>query len=224
MRTASLLALVVATLACGSEPPPSCGAIGRSAPCACPGGAQGAQECGPQGVWGVCVCPDGGAAEAGADAGQDAPGLEAAVDAPVEAGIDAAADASPAADADGGDAVADVAGDPLPPTADRLDDGGCPEGFAMCSGTACQNLMTSRMWCGDCRAFCGPLAECVGGRCLTRASGVSCGPGRGDCDGDAANGCETDTWTDRANCGGCGRACTSAMRCFEGACVAGGGG
>lgn len=82
MRTAALLALlalVVATLACGSEPPPSCGAIGRSAPCACPGGAQGAQECGPQGVWGVCACPDGGALEAGADGGADA-GRESGVD------------------------------------------------------------------------------------------------------------------------------------------------
>jgi hypothetical protein len=72
MRTLALLALVVATLACGAEPPASCGAPGRVMACACPGGSQGAQECGPGGAWSVCVCPDGGAMEAGADAGRDA--------------------------------------------------------------------------------------------------------------------------------------------------------
>ena len=220
MRLLALLALVVATLACGSEPPPSCGAIGRSAPCACPGGAQGAQECGPQGVWGVCVCPDGGALEAGADAAADA-GPDNGPDVTTEAGVDAAPMDAPAeADAD---AAADTPGDPLPPTEDALADGGCPEGFAMCVGTTCNNILTSRMWCGSCRTLCGPLSECFGGRCVTRSSGVSCEPGRGDCDGEAANGCETDTFTSREHCGGCGRSCTPSMRCVAGSCALGGG-
>jgi len=159
-----LIAIVVATLACGSEPAPSCGAIGRSAPCACPGGAQGAQECGPLGVWGVCACPDGGSAEAGADAG-DAPALEAAVDAPAEAGIDAVSDASPATDSDGGDAA---------PTMDVAP--GCrPEAPASCVtpgfGAGCWNLDTSNgqvpaMNCGTCGRACSAAApRCVGGRC-----------------------------------------------------------
>lgn len=37
---------------------------------------------------------------------------------------------------------------------------------------------------------------------------VGCATGLGDCDGNPANGCETDTTTDEANCGSCGNACT----------------
>lgn len=221
-RIVAMLAALVAfaLAACGAEPAPSCGVIGRTAPCACPGGAQGAQECGPLGVWGACVCP-------GADAGTDAGAPDAPpppVDGPAgpEAGVDApevAADAP--APLDG---PADAAPDgPLPPTADAQADGGCPEGFAMCVGTTCNNILTSRMWCGSCRTLCGPLSECFGGRCVTRSSGVSCEPGRGDCDGEAANGCETDTFTSREHCGGCGRSCTPSMRCVAGSCALGGG-
>lgn len=72
MRTAALLALVVAALACGTEPPPSCGAPGLVRACACVGGAAGAQECSPGGAWSVCACPDGGVMEASVDAGSDA--------------------------------------------------------------------------------------------------------------------------------------------------------
>lgn len=213
MRTAALLALVVAALACGAEPPPSCGAPGLVRACACVGGAAGAQECSPGGAWAVCACPDGGTAEAGTDAGGDA-----ATDAPpLDALSDVAADGGAEA---GGDGPGDAAEDARPPTEDRLADGGCPEGFAMCVGTTCNNILTSRMWCGDCRALCGARSECVGGRCVTRASGVSCGPGQGDCDGDPANGCEAMTWSDRANCGGCGRACAeNELRCLDGACL-----
>ncbi len=207
MRNLAALVLVLAALcACGADPLPSCGAPGLARSCPCPGGAQGAQECGPGGAWEACVCADGGAAEAGVDAGRDA--------AQVDAAHEAATDAPPA------DAAEDTAGDARPPTEDRLDDGGCPGGFAQCVGVTCVNLMTSRMWCGDCRAVCGAQSECIGGRCVSRASGVSCGPGQGDCDGVAANGCEVDTWTDRANCGGCGRACAAnETRCADGACL-----
>jgi hypothetical protein len=54
-------------------------------------------------------------------------------------------------------------------------------------------------------------------------SGV-CDAGFADCDGNAANGCETDTPRRRANCGGCGRACAfanAAATCAAGVCALG---
>jgi hypothetical protein len=39
---------------------------------------------------------------------------------------------------------------------------------------------------------------------------VTCAPFAADCDGDAANGCETDLRSDRAHCGACGSACPNA--------------
>jgi len=35
---------------------------------------------------------------------------------------------------------------------------------------------------------------------------LQCPPGRGDCDGDPANGCEADLSTDTDNCRACGHA------------------
>lgn len=179
MRTALLLALVVAVLACGSEPPPSCGAIGRSAPCACPGGAQGAQECGPLGVWSVCVCPDGGALEGGAEVGADgAIGPETGVDAP---------------------RADDVS----------MDGPSCAPGFADCDRSAangCEvDLRASVAHCGRCGNACAAGVNasptCEAGTCRS-----TCTVGFADCND--TPGCETDITT-VLNCGGCGRACPS---------------
>ncbi len=154
MRTAALLVLVVATLACAAEPPASCGAPGRVMACACPGGAQGAQECGPGGAWSVCACPDGGATEAGADAGGDVQFDAAGPD---------AVDASPAADVDGG-------GDaPAIPE----DNGGCPFGMADCDrnpANGCEvDLRTTYEHCSACGRSCsGARSVCVDGVCLVR--------------------------------------------------------
>ena len=52
-----------------------------------------------------------------------------------------------------------------------------------------------------------------------------CPIGFEDCDGNADNGCETDTSSDEAHCGGCEQACTAAAasaasaECVEGSCV-----
>lgn len=46
---------------------------------------------------------------------------------------------------------------------------------------------------------------------------LSCDPGRADCDGQTANGCEVDLTQDREHCGSCGRACqTDDCRCDNG--------
>ena len=44
-----------------------------------------------------------------------------------------------------------------------------------------------------------------------------CFPGRGDCDGQLANGCEEDLITSRANCGLCGKSCRG--DCMGGVCA-----
>ena len=51
--------------------------------------------------------------------------------------------------------------------------------------------------------------------------GCVCAPGRGDCDGLAANGCETDLAVTDAHCGACGVACTGAEHCTSGVCRVG---
>ena len=62
--------------------------------------------------------------------------------------------------------------------------------------------------CGTCGNVCNlPNATplCQGGVCQI----ASCSPGLSDCDGSAANGCETDVSVDSNNCGGCNHACNS---------------
>ncbi len=59
---------------------------------------------------------------------------------------------------------------------------------------------------------------CAAGACTV----VRCAAGFGDCDGTAANGCETNTQTSAANCGACGRACAlpnATSTCAAGACA-----
>jgi len=52
---------------------------------------------------------------------------------------------------------------------------------------------------------------------------VQCPAGRGDCDGDPGNGCETDLSADADNCRACGHACTgasaAAAMCVDGRCA-----
>lgn len=54
------------------------------------------------------------------------------------------------------------------------------------------------------------------------AGPLTCPAGRGDCDGNAANGCETDLRSAVANCGMCGMACSfpgATAACTAGACT-----
>jgi hypothetical protein len=53
----------------------------------------------------------------------------------------------------------------------------------------------------------------------TTLSVDACASGFGNCDGVAANGCETDLTTSKSNCGSCGNACATGSSCVSGACV-----
>src|SRR5262249_23760543 len=100
----------------------------------------------------------------------------------------------------------------------------CALGFGSCDGNAangCEaNLNTSTSSCGGCGKSCtnpNGTAACVGGACTP-----TCFAGFGNCDGNAANGCETNINTSTSNCGACGNVCTNAnggTTCVNGACV-----
>jgi len=112
-------------------------------------------------------------------------------------------------------APADVADDgSVVPADDAARDGeteaaACSAGQVRC-GDACIDSATNVLNCGacavDCRALPGVAVDrvsCAGGTCRLNDA---CLPGRGDCDGTASNGCETDLST-ASNCGRCGSAC-----------------
>ncbi|MEZ4406095.1 MAG: hypothetical protein R3A52_06440 [Polyangiales bacterium] len=97
----------------------------------------------------------------------------------------------------------------------------CAAGFGDCDGVAsngCEtNLATSAGNCGACGRACAlanATAACTAGACAVTA----CAAGFANCDGNPANGCESSTLTDSANCGMCGRACASGQVCVAGVC------
>ena len=100
----------------------------------------------------------------------------------------------------------------------------CDVGFADCDGDAsngCEvDLRVTTAHCGACGTACAgrpnAAATCAAGTC-----GFSCAAGRADCDGDATNGCEVDTGTDRANCGACGTTCPTPANAVQSTCAAG---
>ncbi|MDO9022830.1 MAG: fibrinogen-like YCDxxxxGGGW domain-containing protein [Deltaproteobacteria bacterium] len=102
----------------------------------------------------------------------------------------------------------------------------CDAGFADCNNDptdGCEvDIRTSVGSCGRCGAACSlanATATCAAGTC---AIGM-CSAGFGDCDGNAPNGCETDTRTSVSHCGACGTACAGAPNavpaCANGACA-----
>jgi hypothetical protein len=100
----------------------------------------------------------------------------------------------------------------------------CNTGYGDCDGereNGCEtDLATTANACGMCGRACSAPANatprCAGGVC-----GFTCNPGFGDCDGNAANGCEVDTGSTAAHCGACGRPCGAGLVCRAGMCVSG---
>jgi hypothetical protein len=81
-----------------------------------------------------------------------------------------------------------------------------------------KDLSGDLMNCGACGSRCGPahsMPACLNGQCGI----VGCNPGWADCDGQVANGCETNIAADAANCGMCGNRCPmNQANCLSGAC------
>src|SRR5436853_1760745 len=71
--------------------------------------------------------------------------------------------------------------------------------------------------CGQACNFANGQGACLGGQCGLFA----CNQGFGDCDMNAANGCEAPFASDVKNCGKCGTACGgNTPYCLNGSCVA----
>ncbi len=109
----------------------------------------------------------------------------------------------------------------------------CAAGYGECNGDTADGceveLARAVDHCGSCGRSCVTAnvstAECAAGACLI----LSCAAGFADCDGNAANGCETDLTTSTSHCNACGAACApsnatgccDAGRCAIAACAAG---
>ncbi len=88
--------------------------------------------------------------------------------------------------------------------------GSCHAGFSDCDGNpanGCEvNTVTDTNNCGTCNNKCvlnDATASCQNSTCAVSA----CNPGHANCDGQSANGCEIDTYTNNQSCGGCGTIC-----------------
>lgn len=84
--------------------------------------------------------------------------------------------------------------------------------------TTCGDTTSNPANCGSCGNQCAApshaRATCASSRC-----GFACDAGYGDCDHNAANGCEVNLNTDRANCNTCGHACSGTLACVAGSCA-----
>ncbi|MBW2453901.1 MAG: hypothetical protein JRI68_05305 [Deltaproteobacteria bacterium] len=101
----------------------------------------------------------------------------------------------------------------------------CAPMFADCDGNTtngCEEPANTMQNCGGCGVACAP--QNVSGP-INCNSGVcdygSCLAPFDDCDGDANNGCEIDTSSDTAHCGGCNSPCVSPETCNGGTCGTG---
>jgi hypothetical protein len=113
----------------------------------------------------------------------------------------------------------------------------CDPGLGDCTGGTTDGCETDVLGdeanCGTCGTVCPPGVDCAGGSCGCTddaecgvngdcVTGVcGCRSGFGDCVGGVADGCETDTETDEANCGGCGTTCGAGEICSFGSCGCG---
>ena len=101
----------------------------------------------------------------------------------------------------------------------------CPAGYADCDRTQsnkCEtNIQTNANNCGACGKVCSlpnATSACVNGSCQVSA----CSGGHSDCDGNSANGCESNIQNDVSNCGACGRVCAfphATAGCMNGNCT-----
>lgn len=102
---------------------------------------------------------------------------------------------------------------------------GCNGGWANCdtndaNGCEININQGDKGNCGACKKACNETnagATCQGGNCV-----LACFPNFGNCDNNPDNGCEVNTNTSTAHCGGCGKGCNpahvTAAACNAGVC------
>ncbi len=105
----------------------------------------------------------------------------------------------------------------------------CNAGFADCDRdprNGCEGALNTITNCGACMNVC-PSGAALNGTpaCTASSAGATptcsttCNAGYANCNGMAADGCETPTANNPANCGMCGRACPSGQSCTAGVCT-----
>ena len=102
----------------------------------------------------------------------------------------------------------------------------CTTGFEDCDDkrdNGCEiNTATNSKNCGVCAKVC-PAAAGYSAYCKASECGQTlCAAGKGDCNGDPVDGCETTTSNDVNNCGGCGVKCEAVnanVACVNSQCV-----
>lgn len=103
-----------------------------------------------------------------------------------------------------------------------------PAGVLVCDrnqircGTACTDIASDSLNCGDCSRACAPGQTCVGGSCLPRSklhalAGVAASP-CGELETLCGSSCVR-IFNNDSNCGACGRTCHRSEECFGVACV-----
>jgi hypothetical protein len=100
----------------------------------------------------------------------------------------------------------------------------CDPGQTLCglgNNVFCSDLQNDAANCGSCGHACAGSLRNGTPVCKKGFCDYVCDQGFGDCDGNPANGCETDLRTSGANCGACGNRCdTSAGQpCIDGKCL-----
>jgi hypothetical protein len=97
----------------------------------------------------------------------------------------------------------------------------CNSGYGNCNNSAadgCEQRLNTTTHCAACGKACAlanATPTCSSGSCQVQ----SCNAGYGNCDGNAANGCETNLTNNAQNCNACGSACPSNFSCVSGKCV-----
>lgn len=102
----------------------------------------------------------------------------------------------------------------------------CDENYADCnmdSADGCETNLLLPGNCGSCGNSCRSLPNVTGSTCEKGGCAVQCQRGRGNCDNQSNNGCETDL-TAATSCGSCGTDCThlantKSARCGDSGCT-----